>query len=130
VRKESAASFDLAHEEFQRVGQRVLDSIWEAIWREQQDPILPSVRGHNIRDLLDEPLPCEGIAVDAVIEVWTDTLLPLCRYNRRPRFFGYVVTSSDPVGSFADPMASALNQGLTAWCSALTATEVERVVLL
>jgi hypothetical protein len=34
------------------------------------------------------------------------------------------------VGSFADAMASALNQGVTAWHSALRATEVERVVLL
>ena len=103
--------------------------MWKAIRRGQEDPILPSARGHDIREILDVPLPREGIAVDAVIEAWTDTLLPLCRHNGHPRFFGYVVTSPDPVGIFADAMASAMNQGLTAWRSAPGATEVERVVL-
>ncbi len=111
------------------MGQRVLDSMWEAVRRGQEDPILPSARGHEIRELLDAPLPREGIAVDEVIESWVDTLLPLCRHNGHPRFFGYVVTSPDPVGIFADAMASAMNQGLTAWRSAPGATEVERVVL-
>jgi len=129
VSRGDAPSFDLAHEEFQRLGQRVLDSMWEAVRRGQEDPILPSARGHEIRALLDEPLPREGIAVDEVIEAWVDTLLPLCRHNGHPRFFGYVVTSPDPVGIFADAMASAMNQGLTAWRSAPGATEVERVVL-
>ena len=49
------------------MGQRVLDSMWEAVRRGQEDPILPSARGHEIRELLDAPLPREGIAVDEVI---------------------------------------------------------------
>ena len=48
------------------MGQRVLDSMWEAVRRGQEDPILPSARGHEIRELLDAPLPREGIAVDEV----------------------------------------------------------------
>jgi hypothetical protein len=72
VSRGGAPSFDLAHEEFQRLGQRVLDSMWEAVRRGQEDPILPSARGHEIRALLDEPLPREGIAVDEVMDVTSD----------------------------------------------------------
>jgi aromatic-L-amino-acid/L-tryptophan decarboxylase len=125
----TAPSFDLSHEEFQRVGQRVLDSMWKAVQRGQEGPILPLARGRDIRELLDEPLPREGIPLDDVVDAWVETLLPLCRHNGHRRFFGYVVTSPDPVGIFADAMASAMNQGLTAWRSAPGATEVERVVL-
>jgi len=122
-------SFDLSHAEFQRVGQRVLDSMWEAVRRGQESPILPPVQGSDVRALLDEPLPRQGVAVDEIVDAWVDKVLPLCRHNGHPRFFGYVVSSPDPIGIFADAMASAMNQGLTAWRSAPGATELERVVL-
>ena len=86
-------------------------------------------RGVDVRALLDEPLPREGIGLEDVVEAWVEKVLPLCRHNGHPRFFGYVVTSPDPIGIFADAMASAMNQGLTAWRSAPGATEIERVVL-
>ena len=126
---DSDPSFDFSQEEFQRVGQRVLDSMWEAIQKGQENPILAPSSGRDVRALFDEPLPREGIPVDDVVEAWADTVLPLCRHNGHPRFFGYVVTSPDPIGIFADAMASAMNQGLTAWRSAPGATEIERLVL-
>ena len=61
--------------------------MWEAVERGQADPILASVRGEDVRALFDEPLPREGTDVDAVVEAWTDTMLPLCRHNGHPRFF-------------------------------------------
>jgi len=126
---DSTPSFDLSPEEFQRLGQRVLTSMWTAIERGQKDPILAPATGDDVRALFDEPLPRKGVALDAVVEAWIDRVLPHCRHNGHPRFFGYVVTSPDPIGILADAMASAMNQGLTAWRSAPGATEVERVVL-
>jgi glutamate/tyrosine decarboxylase-like PLP-dependent enzyme len=126
---EAASSFDLSAEEFDRVGQKVLASMWEAIQRGQENPILAPARGGDVRALLEEPLPRQGVGLDEVVASWVEQVLPLCRHNGHPRFFGYVVTSPDPIGIFADAMASAMNQGLTAWRSAPGATEVERLVL-
>ena len=125
----SHSSFDFSQEEFLRVGQSVLASMWQAIEAGQQAPILAPLKGAEVRALFDEDLPRAGIPVDDVIAAWGDRILPFCRHNGHPRFFGYVVTSPDPIGIFADAMASAMNQGLTAWRSAPGATEVERVVL-
>jgi len=122
-------SFDFSQEDFQRVGARVLAAMWEAIQKGQEAPIITSTRGDEVRALMDEPLPRKGIAVDEIITTWSTAVLPHCRQNGHPRFFGYVVTSPDPIGIFADAMASAMNQGLTAWRSAPGATEVERLVL-
>jgi aromatic-L-amino-acid/L-tryptophan decarboxylase len=111
------------------LGQRVLASMWTAIERGQDEPILVASPGPDVRKLFDEPLPRVGVSLEDVVDAWTDRVLPHCRHNGHPRFFGYVVTSPDPIGILADAMASALNQGLTAWRSAPGATEVERVVL-
>ncbi|RFU73381.1 pyridoxal phosphate-dependent decarboxylase [Trichoderma arundinaceum] len=44
-------------------------------------------------------------------------------------FFGYVAGSGEPVGALGDFLASALNQNVTAWRSAPSATVVERTVV-
>lgn len=125
----SPAGFDLTREEFERIGRHVLDAMWESVERGQEDPILAQAPGSEIRALFNEPLPRAGVPIDEVVSAWTEKILPHCRHNGHPRFFGYVVTSPDPIGILADAMASAMNQGLTAWRSAPGATEVERLVL-
>ena len=114
--------FDLTREEFERIGQHVLEAMWESVERGQEDPILEQASGGDIRALFDEPLPRAGVPIDEVVSTWTEKVLPHCRHNGHPRFFGYVVTSPDPIGILVDAMASAMNQGLTAWRSASVAT--------
>jgi len=122
-------SFDLAGVELERLGRRVLDLIGAALAAEREAPVLRRVAGAALRERLDERLPRAPSSVDAVLDALRDDILPFARRNGHPRMFGYVVTSADPLGVFADAIASALNQPVTAWRSAPSATEVERLVV-
>ncbi len=122
-------SFDLTPQEFGRLGERLTELMIEAFEAERSEPVLSSVSGPELRALLDEPLPQVGTTPDSILEQWRERVLPYCRRNGHPRFFGYVCTTADPLGVLADAMASALNQPVTAWRSAPAATEIERLVV-
>ena len=122
-------SFDLAPDEFERLGARVTQLLIEAFQAERSEPVLRSTTGEELRALLDEPLPQTGSTPDSVLTQWRDHVLPYCRRNGHPRFFGYVCTTADPLGVLADAMASALNQPVTAWRSTPAATEIERLAV-
>ena len=122
-------TFDLAPEEFARLGERLTELMLDAFEAECSEPVLPPISGPELRDLLDEPLLQQGTAPDDILSQWRDKVLPHCRRNGHPRFFGYVCTTADPLGVLADGMASALNQPVTAWRSAPAATEIERLAV-
>lgn len=115
----------------------ILSDAWASLERfvrhsfsaETQDPVLPAIDGRQARDLFQEPLPRTGCSLPKLIDQCGDDWVEQCRRNGHSRFFGYVCASADPVGVFADAMTSALNQNVTAWRSAPSATELERLVL-
>jgi len=102
----------------------------ETVQAEREEPVLAPITGAELRARLDEALPETGVgSVEEMLARFREQVLPYCRRNGHPRFFGYVCTSADPLGMFADLLASALNQPVTAWRSAPAATEVERQVV-
>ncbi len=123
------ATFDLAPDDFARLGARLIELMLEAFEAERSEPVLGDISGPDLRALFDEPLPQQGSPPDDILSQWRDHVLPHCRRNGHPRFFGYVCTTADPLGVLADAMASALNQPVTAWRSAPAATEVERLAV-
>jgi glutamate/tyrosine decarboxylase-like PLP-dependent enzyme len=124
-----SVSFDLDPAEFRRLGERLIELMAEAVGAEHQDPVLRDIDGPSLLALLDSPLPEEPTPVDRILDDWRDKVMPYTRRNGHPRFFGYVCTSADPVGVFADGMASALNTLVTAWRSTPGAATVERIAV-
>lgn len=122
-------SFDIPPDEFRVLGTQIVEMMLEAVQAEQSGPVLRPISGQHLRRLLEEPLPeQEGDAAET-FALWREYVLPYCRRNGHPRFFGYVCTSADPLGMFADALASAVNQPVTAWRSAPSATEMERLAV-
>lgn len=124
-----AAAAELTDADLRRLGEHALDAMMAAFRADGETPVLAAADGAGIRDLLAEPLPEDGVSPSAIMADWQEKILPYCRRNGHPRFFGYVCASVDPIGVFADGMASALNQAVTAWRSAPAAAEIERLVL-
>jgi glutamate/tyrosine decarboxylase-like PLP-dependent enzyme len=122
-------SFDLPDDEIRRLGREAIELVVAAVGAEQRDPVIRPVQGPAMRAMLDEPLPRAATPPDDLLATWRDVVLPYCRHNGHPRFFGYVVTSADPLGMLADAVASAMNQPVTAWRSSPAAMEVERLVV-
>ena len=101
----------------------------QALSAEQSGPVLRKVPGQQLHELLDEPLPESGCSFEEILTTCRERILPYCRRNGHPRFFGYVCTSADPLAVLADAMTSAMNQLVTAWRSAPSASSVERLVV-
>ncbi len=119
----------ISSEEFRDLGYRFVDLMCDALECESLDPVLKPVSGQRIREIVQEPLPRAGSRPESLLEECRSKLLPYCRRNGHPRFFGYVCASADPLGALADGLASILNQNLTAWRSAPAAVEMERLVI-
>jgi len=91
-------------------------------------PIYPAVTARELLAATDEPLPEAGQPISDVMDQFA-ALAALGRKNGHPRMFGYVQSSGSFAGVAADFLASALNQNVTSWRSAPSATTVEHLVI-
>lgn len=125
----TTGNFDTSSQELRRLGDRLVDLMIQALDAEQSGDVMQPISGAASRALFDEPLPSSGTSIDEVMRRWEEDLLPFARRNGHPRFFAYVCGAADPVGVFADAIASALNQLVTAWRSSPCAAEIEHTVI-
>lgn len=91
-------------------------------------PVYPTISADALRTLVAEPLPREGQDPARVLEQFAQ-LASLGRKNGHPRMFGYVQSSGNFAGAVGDFLASALNQNVTSWRSAPSATTIELQVI-
>lgn len=121
--------FEHDQETLKALGYESVDLMLEIFASESANPVMPIVSGSELRDVLAEEMPFEAAEPSAVLDELKQKILPGFRRNGHPRFWGYVAASVDPVAAFADAIASAGNQIVTAWRSAPAAAEVERLVV-
>lgn len=88
-------------------------------------PVYPATRAAELAATLGESLPEEPQAIGEVMAQFAQ-IAAHARHNGHPRMFGYVQSSGSFAGAIADLLASTLNQNVTSWRSAPSATTVER----
>ncbi len=112
--------------EFRRLTQVAADAAATYLAQLRDARTFPETSGEAALAAFDQPLPQEGMGVEALAAI-----ADVFRHSRppSPRFFGYVFGSGDPVGAVGDLLASALNQNVTAWRSAPAAVTIERIVV-
>ena len=76
--------------------------------------------------LFDEPLPQEGLPIDAVLGELRSRLLPYCTHVNHPGYFGLITPTPAPAGILGDFIASALNQNLGDYTIGPSAVAMER----
>ena len=92
-------------------------------------PIIEPTTSSALRESLEEPLPQEGAAFDALLDELDATTVRYSRHNAHPRFFGYIASPGTPVNTIGAMLQAALNVNVTAWRSAPSAAEMERVTI-
>ena len=85
------------------------------------NPQLPSISYHGMLEQLAEPLPEEGMDAAAMIDGLAEFARPGLMPMVGPRFFGWVIGGSHPVGVAADWLVAAWGQN-TAYHSPTPAT--------
>ena len=120
---------DPSREEILRWGNEAVTWMADYLTTIRDRPVYPSTTSAEIRARLDPTLPEEGAAFETLLATFQDDIIPLTRQNGHPRMFGYVQAPGTAIAAFADLLASTLNANLTAWRSAPSAIEVERLTI-
>lgn len=110
------------------LGRAALD--WALKYSEEQSSltIYPTVSALELTRQLASDLPLEGQSIDRVMAEFAGVVSG-ARHNGHPRMFGYVQSSASFAGVAADFLASAMNQNVTSWRSAPSATTIEHQVI-
>jgi glutamate/tyrosine decarboxylase-like PLP-dependent enzyme len=119
---------DLSHAEREALTRAASKWILSYFDQAATPPLYPSISASALRAIVHEPLPREGQDPTAVLAQFA-LLATLARNNGHPRMFGYVQSSGSFAGVIGDFLASALNQNVTSWRSAPSATTVELQVI-
>jgi aromatic-L-amino-acid decarboxylase len=122
------SSLDISAEAMGQLSAAVVTLVTDYFERAPELPVFPDTSAEKIAEALDGPLPFEGEPLEKLIDDCR-TIIGASRHNGHPRFFGYIASPATPAGAYADLIASALNQNVTAWRSAPAATLIEKQVL-
>lgn len=91
-------------------------------------PIYPTLGASDLSARLGGVMPVHAESIEAVMADFAGVVAG-ARHNGHPRMFGYVQSSASFAGVAADFLASALNQNVTSWRSAPSATTIEHQVV-
>lgn len=121
-------TFDLNHVEIQQLGYRFTDMITEYYDSMRASSIVPSKTLKQLRQMLNEPLPQEGMDLEALLLECQEKIVDNAVRFGHPHFLGWILSPGTPIGAYAEGLAGALNQNV-AMSGAGVATAVELVVL-
>lgn len=121
-------AFELTPEQREQLGRAALDWVLNYFEHQASPPIYPTVGANELSVQLREDLPADGQPLDAVMADFAQVVAG-ARHNGHPRMYGYVQSSGSFAGVAADFLASALNQNVTSWRSAPSATTIEHQVI-
>src|SRR5688500_599575 len=122
------ANLELSDADRDALGRAALDWVLSYFRDPRSGPVYPTVSAAELTALINEPLPREPQAAADVFAQFVQ-LAALGRNNGHPRMFGYVQSSGNFAGVIGDFLASALNQNVTSWRSAPSATTIELQVI-
>jgi len=119
---------ELTSEQCEALGRAALD--WALRYFETQSsvPVYPTISAAELSAQLSSSLPAEPQEFAAVMAEFAQ-IASGSRHNGHPRMFGYVQSSGSFAGVIGDLLASALNQNVTSWRSAPSATTIEHQVI-
>jgi len=124
----SDKTFDMSPDEIQDLGYRSIDLIKDYFQTIRKAPVLQEQTFDQLHQLLDEAVPKIGQNPDEVLKEFQTKIIPNTIKIGNPYLLGWILSSGTVIGSFADGLASAINQNVAVSGSGV-ATAVELVVL-
>ena len=100
-----------------------------AATRDGSGPVSTSRTSSEIAERFDEPLPLDGMPLEAVAERLRHDVLPDCNRLYHPRYAGHQVSPPLPAAIWTEPLIAALNQSLAVAEMSPVATVLEHRVV-
>jgi aromatic-L-amino-acid decarboxylase len=95
--------------ELRRLGYRAVDLMVEHLSGLAAGPVFQPMTPDERLALLEQPLPAEATAPDAILDQIQQQILSHPMGNGHPRFFGWINSPPVPFAALADMIAAALN---------------------
>lgn len=121
-------SLDLTPEAREALGRAALEWALQYFTQQSTLPVYPTIGVSELTARLSGPLPADPQPASEVLAE-VDAVARYGRHNGHPRMFGYVQSSGSFAGVIGDLLASAINQNVTSWRSAPSATTIEHQVI-
>ena len=121
-------ALELTSEQRAALGRAALDWVLRYFETQSDLRVYPTISATEMARHLSSSLPIEPQDVGALMSEF-EQIVSGSRHNGHPRMFGYVQSSGSFAGVMGDLLASALNQNVTSWRSAPSATTIERQVI-
>jgi aromatic-L-amino-acid decarboxylase len=119
----------LPPDDFRTLGRAALDQVAAYYESLATRPVLEPTNSHDLRALLDEPLPQRGVDFDSLLATIDRVIARYSRHSAHSRFFGYVSAPGTPIAALGGLLTSALNINVTCWRSAPAGADLEHVVI-
>lgn len=121
-------SIELTEAEREQLGRATLEWALKYFNEQSHLPVYPTIGARDVTARLSSSLPIDPQDIGNVMAEF-EAIASNGRHNGHPRMFGYVQSSGSFAGAAADFLASALNQNVTSWRSAPSATTIEHQVI-
>jgi aromatic-L-amino-acid decarboxylase len=122
-------TLDPSPDEFREWGKAAIDAIAQYLGSVGDPPLYPRTSSKEIRHRLNEVISTDGVPFSDLLRTFNDTVVAHTRKNGHPRMFGYVQSPGASLGIMADLLASGINANLTAWRSAPSPVDLERITI-
>jgi aromatic-L-amino-acid decarboxylase len=122
-------TLDPSPDEFREWGKAAIDAIAQYLGSVGDPPLYPRTSSKEIRHRLNEVISTDGVPFSDLLQTFNDTVVAHTRKNGHPRMFGYVQSPGASLGVMADLLASGINANLTAWRSAPSPVDLERITI-
>src|SRR3954471_22461917 len=97
------APIEINGDDFKRVGYKLIDSIADFFDTIGHRPVTPGANPKELQKILGaSAAPEKGAPPSELINRATDLLFGHSLLNGHPKFFGYITSSSSPIGALAD----------------------------
>ena len=97
--------------------------------RDGSGPVSTALASSEIAERFDEPVPLDGMALEAVAARLRDEVIPDCNRLYHPRYAGHQVSPPLPAAIWTEPLIAALNQSLAVAEMSPVATVIEHRVI-
>jgi glutamate/tyrosine decarboxylase-like PLP-dependent enzyme len=119
----------LPTEDFRTIAAAAVDFLAAYFDSLETRPVVIPTTSRAIRQRIDEPLPAAGSDFAALLDTVRDVISQFSRHSAHPRMFGYVASPGTAVTTLSHMIAAALNINVTAWRSAPSAADLERLTI-
>jgi len=125
--QERHSSVAMSADEFRLLGHQTVNRVADFLESLARRPVTTGESPLQIRQALkaERTLPEEGSDPAMLLDHAADLLFEHSLFNGHPRFWGYITSSSAPIGALAELLAAVVNPNVGAWLLSPMASEIE-----